>query len=95
MIDTSQTMTEVDINEALIKLDYKKLKCYNECCPIKTRIIPSRGQIKSWVNQALKNNILKRQNIYKLYQQGLILEREYNNFRNFVNNKIRMNKQKK
>ena len=75
MIDTTQLMIETDINEALIKLDNKIMECYNECCPIKTKIISSKDQIKPWINQSIKNNIVKRQNNYKLYQQGLISER--------------------
>ena len=74
MVDTSQIMIEIDIIEALVKLDNKKMECLNECCPVKTKtkIISSRHQIKPWINQSKKNNILNRQNYYKIYQQGLI-----------------------
>ena len=37
----------------------------------------------------MKNNIVKRQNNYKLYLRGLISELEYKYFRNFVKNQIR------
>ena len=41
MIDTSLIVTEIDISEAMIKLDNKILECYNECCRIKTKIFQS------------------------------------------------------
>ena len=47
------------------------MECLNECCAIKTKIFSSRDQIKPWINQLIKNNILNRHN-YKIYQQGLI-----------------------
>ena len=71
------SLIETDINKALVKLDNKIMECYNECCPIKTKIISSKDQIKPWINQSIKNNIVKRQNNYKLYQRGLISDREY------------------
>ena len=70
-------MNESHINEALVKLGNKILECYTECCPSKSKIISSRDQIKQWINRSIKNNILKRQNNHKSYQQGLISEREY------------------
>ena len=57
-------MPEIDINDIL--------ECYNECFPIKTKIISSRDQFEPSVNQSIKNDTLKQQNIYKLYQQGII-----------------------
>ena len=60
-------MNDTNINEALIKLD-KKLEWHNECCPIKTKIISNKYQIKPWKNQSIKNNLQKGQNNYKLYQ---------------------------
>ena len=94
MIDTTHIMKESDNNEALTKLDNKILECYNECCPIKTKTISSKNQIKQWTNHSIENNIIKRQNNFKLYQQRLIPEREYKLFRNFVNNQIRIAKKK-
>ena len=61
MIDTLQIKNETHINEALNKLDNKILECYNECCPIKMKFITSKGEIKPWINQLIKYNILKRQ----------------------------------
>ena len=65
IIDTSQIITETDINEALIKLDNKVMECYNESCPIKQKIFSSGDE----------NDILKRQNNYNFNQQDLIFER--------------------
>ena len=61
-IDTTLLLIENDINEALIKLDNKTMDCYNECCTIKTKFISFKEQIKPWINQSIKNDMLKRQN---------------------------------
>ena len=74
-IDTTLLLIENDINEALIKLDNKIMECYYECCPIKPKFISSKDQSNPWVRQSIKNNILKRQNNYKLYQRKLFSER--------------------
>ena len=68
------------------------MEIYNDFCPIKTKVISCKDQIKPWINQSIKNDILKRPNIYKLFQRRLISEREYKVFRNFVNNQIRVAK---
>ena len=94
MIDTTQLMNETDINEALIKLGNKMMECYNECCLIKTKIVSSKDQIIPWIYQSIKNNVVKRQNNYKLYQRGLFSERDYKYFRYFMNNQIRIAKKK-
>ena len=78
MIDTTHLIVETDINEALIKLDNKIMEWYNECCPIKTKVISSKDQTKPWINQSIKSNIPMRQNNYKLYQRRLISGREHN-----------------
>ena len=55
-------MIESDINEALIKLVNKIMERYNECCPLKTKVISNKDQIKPSINQSIKNNIVKGQN---------------------------------
>ena len=57
IIDTTHLMIETDNNAALIKLDNKLFECYNECFPIKTKVISSNDQIKPWINQSTKNDI--------------------------------------
>ena len=94
MIDTTHLIVETDINEALIKLDNKIMEWYNECCPIKTKVISCKAQIKPSINQSIKIYILKRQNIYELFQRSLISEGEYKLFHNFVDNQIRIAKKK-
>ena len=46
MKDTTQIINEPETNEALIKLDKKTQECYDECCPIKTKTISGKDQIK-------------------------------------------------
>ena len=58
--------------------------------PVKTNIVSGRDQIEPWRNRSIKNNILKRHNNYKLYQQDLISEREYKHFCSFVNKQNRI-----
>ena len=87
-------MTETDINEALINLNNKLLGWYNECFPLKTKIISSRDQNKPQINHSIKNNITKWQKKYILYKYGLISERECKYFRTFVKNQIRTAKKK-
>ena len=73
MIDTPQIMIETVINEAMIKLNNKTLKCYNECRPIKTDIISINVQIKPMINHSIKYNIVRRHNTFKkFYQHRLI-----------------------
>ena len=52
IVDTSQIMIEIDIIEALVKIDNKIMECLNECCPVKTKTknVSSRHQIKPWIN---------------------------------------------
>ena len=54
MIDSTHLMIETDLNEALIKIDIKIMEFYNDCCPIKTKVISSKDQIKPWINQSIK-----------------------------------------
>ena len=53
MVDTTQLMIETDVNEALIKVDNKIMDFYNECYPIKTKVISSKGQVRPWINQSI------------------------------------------
>ena len=81
-----------DIDVSIELLNEKILNCYNLCCPIKTKVISVKDQLKPWINSQIKENIKKRQNNYLLFRRNLMSKREYNAFRNQVNDQIRTSK---
>ena len=81
-----------NVDSSIELLNEKILNCYNYCCPIKTKTISVKDQIKPWINSQIKENIKKRQNNYLLYRRNLMSRREYNAYRNQVNDQIRSSK---
>ena len=46
------------------------LEEYNKCCPIITKEITRRDQVKPWITHSVKSYIQRRQNLYKLYKNN-------------------------
>ena len=58
-------------------------------CPIKSRYISYKDDIKPWIDHETKEKIKKRQNNFLLYRRGLMSREEYNRHRNTVTALIR------
>ena len=86
------SLDDNNVDFSIELLNEKILSCYNYCCPIKTKNISVKDQKKPWITSEIKESIKKRQNIYLLYRRNLMSKREYNAYRNKVNDQIRSSK---
>ena len=86
LIDTIETMSKTDINDALLTLHSKILDFSNVICPILTKLITFKYQTKPWINDIIKHDTLERQNNYRLNRRKLSSVREFEFFRNLVRN---------
>ena len=48
-----------DVNRALETLDAKILDCYNQFCPIKTKIISIKDHLKPWITRPINEKVKK------------------------------------
>ena len=85
-------LDDSNVDFSIELLNEKILSCYNYCCPIKTKTISVKDQKKPWITSEIKESIKKRQNNYLLYRRNLMSKREYNAYRNKVNDDIRSSK---
>ena len=79
-----------DYDQSFIILHEKILQTYNQCCPIKTKIVSYKDSEKPWITNDIKRNMRKREMYFKLSKRNLMNVAEYNRFRNFVTNEIRL-----
>ena len=89
----SDVLSEGDVDSAVISFHNKLLNFYNECCPIKTKSISVKDQLKPWINPQIKTLIKRRENMFKLFKRNLMTRTEYNFIRNQVTSAIRKSKQ--
>ena len=87
-----ELLCEPDADRATSLLHTKILEAYNESCPIKTKTVSVKDQLKPWITNSVKTKIKKRHNYLTLLKKGLISQREYNSYRNYVNSHIRFAK---
>ena len=85
-------ISQENVNESLNNLDKILLDELNKCCPIKTKYISPREQKNPWINSEVKSLIKRRENYHKLYLGRKMTKVEYNRFRNYVTNRIRITK---
>ena len=50
----AEFLQDSEVNRALETLDTKISKCYNQCCPIETKIISVKDQSKPLITRPLK-----------------------------------------
>ena len=78
-----------DTDAVITRLNDYILTTYNSCCPLKTKTLTQKGKEKPWINNDLKINIKRRQNVFALYKQNKISTNVCNRFRNRVTSQIR------
>ena len=84
-----EILDEDNVDIAIELLHNKILSNFNNCCPIKTKFISPKDALKPWINYRVKQEIRKKENLYKLFLRKLVTPREYNFVKNQVTNKIR------
>lgn len=82
------------VDESMEIIHNQLLSDYNLCCPLKTKYISYKDNIKPWIDNSIKTKMKKRQLYFRLYKLNLITKREHNNFRNHVTSVIRIAKRK-
>lgn len=65
------------------------MSCYNECCPIVSKVVSHKDIVKPWIDRQTRENIRKRENLFLLYRAGKIGRLAYTRFRNMVTRQIR------
>ena len=65
------------------------LKCFYRCCPVKSKTLSCRSLSKPWIDDVIKSNVKKRQNLYLLYRNGRVSRNSYTRYSNFVTSLIR------
>ena len=88
----SNVVEEEDIDNAVLLFHENLLQMYNECCPIRTKSISIKDQLKPWINTQIKSLIKRRENMFKLFKRNLITRTEFTFIRNEVTSIIRNSK---
>ena len=70
-----------DLNAAFGMFEEKLLEHYNDCIPIKSKIVTSHDDNTPWMNDNLKHRIKQKQINFRLFKQGLISKDFYSDFR--------------
>ena len=83
---------ENDIDRVAESLHETVLDKFNFFCPIKTKSVSPKDQVKPWIDVSLKRDIKTRQRNFQFFKRNVISRQTYNSFRNLVNSKIRMAK---
>ena len=78
-----------DVDMGIEKLIDVLMNFYDLHCPIKSRTISYKDDIKPWIDYETKELIRKRQNYFLLYKRNLISRVQYNRYRNRVTAVIR------
>lgn len=60
------------------------MNLYNENCPVKTKTISYKDDLKPWIDRETKQKIKKRQSYFLLYKKGRMGREVYNRYRNMV-----------
>ena len=89
-----EILDEDNVDIAMELLHSKILSNFDKCCPIKTKFISPKDNVKPWINNHVKQSIRNKESLYKLYLRKLISLREYNVMKNRVTNIIRQAKRK-
>ena len=82
--------TDNDLESCVVKLHDKILEHYNNCCPIKTKLISYKDVKKPYITSALKTEMKTRENNLNLYRRGLMTWNEYTRLRNRTTHLIRI-----
>ena len=85
-------LLDLDCETATRELHSKLLEYYDKHCPIKTKNISKKDQMKPWICGELKILIKRRQKLYVLKRLGKVSAQEYSNYRNFVTSSLRVAK---
>ena len=89
----SDVLSEADVYSAVISFRNKLLNFYNKCCPIKTKSIPVKDQLKPCIIPQIKTLSKRTENMFKLLKRNLMTRTECNFIRNEVTSTIRQSKQ--
>ena len=91
-LDLDVLMGGCDASEAPVRLNNILMHHYDCCCPIKTKTVSYKDAIKPWITNEIKSFMRIRQSYYALYRSQRMRRSVYNQYRNFVNGKIRKSK---
>ena len=78
----SDVVEEENIENSVFLFHENLLQMYNECCPIKTKSISVKYQLKPWINPQVKALIERRENMFKIFKRSLITRTEFTFVRN-------------
>lgn len=87
--DFNEIANDLECEEALNYIINILNTTYDQCCPIRTKTISYKSQMKPWITNTIVQNIKKRQAYFLLYHQNKIPKNLYVRFRNFVTHQIR------
>ena len=88
-INLETCLLETDVDRATSLFHDKLLTAYNDCCPIRSKLVSHKDQAKPWISTSIKRDLKRRVTKFRLFKQGLITRTEYASFRNEVTNRIR------
>ena len=81
-----------DTNAQVIKFLEVIEHHYNECFPIKTKVIGTNRISKPWITDALHKSIHNKHIMYKLVKQNLFDTNRYKRYTNLLNSLIKMSR---
>ena len=81
-----------EIDEGFELFELKLMSLYDACCPVKTKNVSYKDDIKPWIDFDTKTKIKKRQNYHVLWRLGRMSGEAYRRYRNMVTSEIRTKK---
>ena len=79
-------------NDQVSKLQTIISNYYNQCFPVKVKIIGMKRLNKPWITEALLNSINRKHNLYKLVRQNLYDKELYKRYSNILTSLLRTSK---
>jgi len=62
---------------------------YNECCPVRSKVMSVKRSLKPWISTALIRCINRKHSLFKKYKRNLISFERYNTYKNVLTSMIR------
>ena len=84
-IDWPSIFNDGDVNHECSIFISLLNKIFNECFPIKNKIISEKYDSHPWMSQAVLKSIRRKNNLFMDYRLGLIEEVRYKQYRNLLN----------
>ena len=88
MLSLITTMSMTTVKKLLDQIK----KAFDDCFPLKSKLITEKRLNNPWISQSVLNSIRTKSFLYKDYKVGAVTEIQYKQYRNMLNTTIRQAK---